>query len=116
MKERAQLLERLVQGQEPAEPLMEALAKLGWDWDEEPLLVLQAQHIESMLERFLNGEITAAALADWADRLEVRDDVGLDPKREETLKDLLFRIANPELNGPLTKDTAEAMRAELHGS
>ena len=87
------MLKRLVEFREPTEPILKELGSFGWDWDEDPLLVVSADHLQAVLSRFLGGEIDAGQLVSWADNLESRDDVGFDPPQEEFLKDLLFRIA-----------------------
>ena len=45
--------------------------------------------------------------------MEVRDDVGFDHQDEALVKDILFRIANPQINEPLTKEAVQKMKYEL---
>lgn len=113
MSDRAELLKRIVEFRVPIEPIIEELNSLGWDWDGEPLLFLSADHFQAVFSRFLSGEIDSGQLAGWADNLESREDVGFDPRQEEFLKTLLFRIANPEINEPLTAVRVRSMQTEL---
>lgn len=113
MSDRAELLRRLVDFREPAEPILKELGSLGWDWDEDHLLVLVADHFMAVFSRFLDGEIDDGQLEEWAENLESRDDVGFDPQQEESLKDLLFGIATPENYEPLTADLIRGMQHEL---
>lgn len=113
MSDRAELLNRLVEFRGPAEPILEELRALGWDWDEDPLLVLFTDHFPTVFRRFFGGEINAGQLEEWAGNLESRDDVGFDPHQEESLKDLLFQIATPENNEPLTAGLVEGMQHEI---
>ena len=113
MSDRAELLKRLVEFQVPTEPIMEELSSLGWDWDGEPLLVITGDHFQAVFSRFLGGEIDAEQLEKWAGNLESREDIGFDSHQEESLKDLLFRIANPEINEPLTAGRVNSMQTEL---
>ena len=113
MSDRAELLKRLVEFRGPIETILEELRLLGWDWDGEPLLVLSADHYQAVLSRFLGGEIDARQLEDWAGNLESRDDIGFDPEQAELLKTLLFRIATPEINQPLTAGLVKDIQNEL---
>lgn len=113
MSDRAELLKRLVEFRAPTEPIIVELSSLGWDWDGEPLVVLAADHFQAVFSRFLGGEIDSGQLATWADNLESREDVGFDPQQEEFLKDLLSRIATPEINEPLTAGRVRSMQTEL---
>ena len=113
MSNRAELLKRLVEFRTPAKPVLDELQSFGWDWDQEPLVVLIASQFRAVFSRFLNGEIDARQLEEWADNLESREDVGFDPQQEGILKDLLFRIANPTLNEPLTAGLIEGLQSGL---
>ena len=66
-----------------------------------------------IIDRFLAGNITAAQLQEWAENLEVREDVAFDEKNAELLDDIFFRIATPMINEPLTLEVVRAMRNEI---
>ncbi len=113
MSDRAELLKGLVEFRVPAEPILKELGSLGWDWDEDPLLVLVADHFLAVFRRFLDGEIDAGQLEEWAENLESREDIGFDSPNEEFLKDLLSRLATPENNEPLTADLIRGVQQQL---
>lgn len=113
MNRRAEILEELVRFDRPTEPLMRELSSLGWDWNGEPLLTLQKAHLLRIIDRFLAGDITAEQLQQWAENLEVREDVAFDQEEEELLDDVFFRIATPFINEPLTRESVQEMRDEL---
>ena len=113
MSRRADLLSRLADLRESPDDLMAELRAFPFDWDEAPLLVLSAEHFRGILDRYLSGDLSAAQLQAWAERLEGRDDVGFDPVETDRLVDLQFRLANPGINDVLTPTVAKAMRSEL---
>lgn len=114
MNRRAEILQELVRYEKPSEPLMRELKSFGWDWSEEaPLIVLKKEHLLRIMDRFLADDITAAQLQEWAENLEAREDVAFDPKEEELLDEIFFRIATPFINESLTKEVARKMRDEL---
>ena len=113
MNRRADILQALVRFETPPEPLLRELRTFPWDWDGEPLLVLRREHLFRVIGRFLSGELSATQLESWAENLECREDVAFDPADESLLDDVFFRLANPFINEPLTKDMVARMRAEL---
>jgi hypothetical protein len=113
MNRRAEILEELVRFEKPTEPLVRELRTFGWDWPGEPLLVLRKDDLLRIIDRFLAGDITAAQLQEWAENLEVREDVAFDKTEEKLLDDVFFRIATPIINEPLTKESVCRMRNEL---
>ena len=111
-EDRRELLNRLIRYQLPIEPVLEGLADFRFDSAGE-LVCLQRSDLVGVLDRFLAGELSADQVRDWADQLEVRDDVGVEPGFEGRLRDALFSLANPNLAEPLTPEMAERVRAEL---
>ena len=57
--------------------------------------------------------ITAAQLQEWAENLEVREDVAFDEEDRNLIDPVFFRIATPEIHEPLTHDSVRRMQAEL---
>jgi hypothetical protein len=109
---RQDILKDLVALAGPVHPLEDELRGYGWDSEVE-LVVLTAADALSVLDRFARGDITAEECAGWADALVGRDGVGFEPAFEDTLKNLLFEICVPEINGPLTRDSAARWKAQL---
>ena len=107
---RAEVLKGLAEFQTSYDSLLNELQTFGWDWEEEPLLVLKPRHVISALNRFLGGSISAAQLEDWANIFEVRDDVQFETK---ALQDFIFRLANPILNGAITTESIQKMKTEI---
>jgi hypothetical protein len=70
---------------------------------------LTPEHIIAVLQRFMAGEFNARDVEHWADAIEGRDDIAM----SDLLKDVLFDIANPVLQGQLDDARAEAQIARL---
>ena len=113
MNRRAEILHALVLFDQPPKPLMRELSSFGWDWDGAPLVTLKKEDLLRIIDRFLATEITAAQLQEWAENLEVRDDVAFDEQEKERIDDVFFRLATPEINEPLTPESVRKMKTEL---
>jgi hypothetical protein len=113
MHRRAEILHLLARFDTPTEPLLQELRTFGWDWDGAPLLILTKTDFLQVIDRFLAGQLSAAQLQEWAENLEVREDVAFDEKDRELLDNIFFRIATPEINEPLTHEVVQRMRLEL---
>ncbi len=66
-----------------------------------------------MLMKFLKGSATGSAVQAWAEAIESRDDVGLEPGSQEILKQTLFELANPDLTRKLTPILAQKLIDDL---
>ena len=112
--DRRRLLAALVRYEPPIAPLLNQLALLPWDSTEELVRVGSAD-IVAILDRFIDGELSADQVTDWADLLEVRDDVGMDPRHGKALREIIFRLANPNLRDAISLALAVSIRIELLG-
>ena len=103
--ERRRVLERVLR----AEPsIREDVGVLrGFPFDAcEPLALLTLDIARGVLARHADGQITDEDLVAWADALEIRDDVALEPAFEDTLRECLFELAEPVLTGKPTSALA----------
>jgi hypothetical protein len=112
--DRKTLLERLVAYQLPIEPVLEGLSHFPFDSDQE-LVCIHRDDVVSIIDRFIAGKLTAEQVTDWADQVEVRDDLGLEDNHREMLRDAIFRLANPNLRDPITFDAVRAIRSKIVG-
>lgn len=110
--ERLGLVVELVTLSRPLDDILHDLQQCSGDADAE-LVTLERQHVVSVLERYVAGEIEERTVEDWADAVELRDDVGLPD--DETLRDSLFEAANPPADRPLTSERAKTMIKLLGG-
>lgn len=51
------------------------------------------------MQRCMDNEISIKELNEWANVIEMRDDIGFE---DEEVKQLIFELANPEINEELT--------------
>lgn len=112
MKDRTNLLRQLLILDRPARDLATELSTFAWDIDEE-LVVLTVQHVRAILERFSAGGLTAQEVSVWAESIEQRDDIGFERGHEVLIKDILFELANPDINAALTLQRAETLARHL---
>jgi len=112
MRSRVDLLAELLNLKRPASEVTKELAPLGWDSDEE-LVVLTREHLGAVLQRFVLGTLNADETSSWAEAIEGRDDIGLQKAFEPLLKQLLFELANPDITQELTLLRAETLIRDL---
>jgi hypothetical protein len=105
---RIELLFDLVQRRRPVEETLGMLQE--YPWDSEPLVELLAGNISATLLEFVNGTVSAEYVHDWADALEVREDIGVTSPRHQ---EILFELANPMLVGELDVERAQRMLRNL---
>jgi hypothetical protein len=114
LEDRASLLQRVVRYELPIEDTIAMLRAYGWDARAE-LVRLSATDALRILERYLSGELSAKQVEHWAELLEMRDDVGFEDRSSAELRRLIFVLANPEVNEPLTPALAIRLRRVLAG-
>ena len=102
---RKQLLNALLNLEPGIEETYSALANMAWDCPTE-LVTLRTQHVASVLGRFIDGRIDGEYVERWANAIEAREDVAFDSAQEESLRHILFVLANPELSQPLSIQSA----------
>ena len=100
MRSRAEILKDLVLLQGNIEILEKELSNYPWDI-EMPLLTISIEDFTYVLKRSLNDEVDFETLTSWANAIECRDD--LEFKNEE-VQEVVFELANPEINGDITKE------------
>lgn len=108
---RAELLRALVRLERPVEELERELSAFGWDCERE-LVGLARSDIAAVLRRWRAGELPAESVRAWAEALEIREDVGLEAAAADAVEGVIFWLANPEINGPLTVERVEALLKE----
>lgn len=105
------LIIELVTLSRPLDEVLRELSQHHRDLDSE-LVRLDRSHIETVLRRYLAGEIDEATVETWANAVDLRDDIGA-PDGDEALKNALFELANPGAAAPLTPARAEQLLATL---
>jgi len=110
MDSRESLLKALLSFTRPIPDIARDLAAYGWDAPS-PLVVLDAMHISSSLNRFMAGELSSTQVEYWANCIECRDDIEYDPSSAAGLA--LHELANPLLTRALTRQSAAKLVATL---
>ncbi|MGI5215492.1 hypothetical protein [Plantactinospora sp. CA-290183] len=110
--QRGDALRNLIELRTSLTEAVAALARFEWDSDTE-LVVLTRLDGMRLLRRYREHDLTAHECQRWAEALEGRDDVGLEPGFEDTIKEFLFEIATPELAGELTPELASGWERTL---
>ena len=78
----------------------------SFSWDvEEPIVILTMVEVRDVLRQYLNGKKTIEDLEKWADLIECRDDIGFDAPSADTIKTIINKLANPEINGRINIET-----------
>ena len=114
MNRHAEILHELVRFEKPSGPLMRELQSFGWDWSgDAPLLILKKEDLLRIIDRCLAREISAEQLQEWAENLEVREDVAFYEEESDLIDSVFFRMATPEIHEPLTQESVRRIRVEL---
>jgi hypothetical protein len=109
---RENVLLHLLKLDQPLSQVFASMDQLPWDSDQD-LVTLKAEHVISILGRFISGDLTAANIHDWADRIELREDIAIEPSPGDSLINIMFELANPEITTNLTLDHADSLLKKL---
>src|SRR2546429_9993909 len=96
MRDRRTVLEDLIRFDADANVLADELGAVPWDSERE-LIELRREDVVAILKRFLSSELDGGAVERWADLIEGRDDIGLDPMHADQLKAGNYELANPTI-------------------
>ena len=114
MTSRIELVSKLISFPSDLENVVKELT--SFEWDSEPLLILEPSHISAVLQRFVAGELSEDKVCEWANAIECRDDIALSMAYENILKSAIHWLANPEINGKLSVEQAVSAINDLEAS
>lgn len=97
---RKEAIRSLVAFDRPLGELRELIASFPFDWGGPPLGTLRRQDLLAVLARWQSGELTPEEVEDWANLVEVRDDLDHDAT-DPAVANAVFDLANPLLQGQL---------------
>ena len=112
MPSRTEILNNLLLCNSPVTELLRNLTDYSWDSEEE-LVTLKASHVDNILSRFLQGELSVKDVETWANAIEGREDIAIDPVNFGLVQDSIFELANPDITVQLTMASAEKLRVKL---
>lgn len=113
---RKEMLETAIGFGKPIEELYSDFNTIPWD-ETEILTVVRMVDVIAVLDRFLQGRITADGAFRWADLLEGREELGF-AYENDAVEEAIFFLAHPEMNMPrgvLDHDFAIFMRGKYDG-
>ncbi len=67
---------------------------------------MSKESVQSILTRFIHNKIDPNTLEQWANDIEGRDDIDYDESFSQEINQLIFDIANQEIQGTFDKETA----------
>lgn len=79
-------------------------------------LVLGRLEFSMFLNRYIHDSLSIKEITEISEILEMNDRISYPTSSDPILNDLIFYIANPEINEPITKERAQEMINLLHGS
>jgi len=108
------LLQQLVDFKNPTAlpALMEQLRKFDKD-RQDRIVHLPLEKIASVLTRYISGELSAEDVEEWANAVEIREDIELGDDNDPASTNVVWELANPLLTRPLTHDRARALIDQL---
>jgi len=109
MRNRKDILTDLVFFKADLSDLQNELSQYPWDI-EEPILIISKQDFINIFKKCINNEITFGNLVSWANAIECRDDLNFEV---EEMQEIVFELANPEINGEVTKERLQKIINEL---
>jgi hypothetical protein len=101
---RKEVLETLVDFTKPIDVLETDISQIPWDAPMS-LITLTKDHVRRVLERYTSKALSPREVEQWANLLEVREDIAM----EESVRDVVCRLANPILEGDLSEMEAQSL-------
>jgi hypothetical protein len=109
MRNREDILNDLINLKSNLTELQKELSQYSWDI-ETPVLIINKKDFTNVLQRCIDGKLTFLEVENWADAIECRDDLGFE---DNNVQEIIFELANPDINGEITKDLLKAIIYKL---
>jgi hypothetical protein len=103
----------LAQFGKPIADLRREILGFSHDFDGIPVL-LTKKHIAHALELFIERKITAGDLESWAGLIEGSSGIEYEESIAERLNNVIFRLATPKINDPITSELCWRLLKEMH--
>jgi hypothetical protein len=101
-------LSELVNFALPIKQLSDQVAAIGWDTPGD-MVTMKRRHLASALSSYLDGHLTREEIFEWANLLEIREDIDFESGDDVLIPKLIFKLANPEIEGDLTPERARSI-------
>ena len=109
MKSRKQILLEIFNVEGDLGKLQNEILEYPWD-SEMPFLIISKGDLAKTIQKFILSDALFLEVENWANLLECRDDIQYEP---EELKEYIFELANPYLNGEIKKERLQEIVNEL---
>src|SRR5262249_40570193 len=93
--------------------LIKLVGQFTWDYNGDPV-ELSAAHVAEVLNRYINGQLSALDVENWANLIEGREDIEFAAPDQDRLKSVMHELANPLLTEPLYIDGAKKLLEKLY--
>ena len=111
---RSELLEQLAWRSRARKDILAELHEYGWDSDFDHF-VIPAAAIVNVIDLRLEDSISELDLVEWAESFECREDVTYEDGDGKVLSEIVFLLANPEINYQLTNDNLQMLKSRCSG-
>lgn len=99
MEKRIKLINNIINGiGDDLDEYIRELTQYEWDY-KWTTIILKRNHVKNAFVKYLNFQITYNSMSEWADFLELRDEVDYE---SEEIKGIINLLANPEINGEIS--------------
>ena len=108
--DRLELLDKLIKFSVPLIEIKRRLHELSWDFDGQPL-EMGSCHLIGVLRRYLSDDLNCEEIAEWANLIEMREDIEVD----SGICEFMHELANPYLEGDFGKVRANQIIHAITG-
>lgn len=113
-EKRIALLNHVLKAEIGFQDSIKELSLYDWDYVGSPA-ILDKGIIKDILTRYIAGQLDTAAIYEWADFIELREDIDYPEQEDAIISEILHILANPALEGELTRERAEFLLSGVAG-
>jgi len=108
-------LKALANLDQPLSTILPILQTFPWD-SNQTIITLKKEHLIHILNQYLNHSLSAIDLENWANAIECREDITYETEGEGFINDIIFDLANPILNAPISPELVKQYITQLSNS
>jgi hypothetical protein len=108
-------LKALINLDQPLSTILPILKTFSWD-SNQTIITLNKDHLIHILNQYLNHSLSASDLENWANAIECREDITYETEAEDFINDIIFDLANPILNAPISPELVKQYITQLSKS
>ena len=117
-------LKALINLDQPLSTILPILKTFSWD-SNQTIITLNKDHLIHILNQYLNHSLSASDLENWANAIECREDITYETEAEDItyeteaedfINDIIFDLANPILNAPISPELVKQYITQLSKS